>query len=306
MATELFGDTFSSYSPGYDGPFNGGVFDAGGVGDVVNFGTMTGSSSATGFYERLGKGYAYNGAGGPLVYQSTSGLTGFDVIYACFPGSNNAGVGVSCFCDNANLSSGTGTLPEAYTPLAGMIINEDYTVSFYASSQYGVGNIGTSIANSIHQVIFPQVWQIVQNNYTFFPVAVNSTDTYIGVTGTFAVDGTICVTGTCTTNTLVSQTWLDEPVANQFRITGPGYIGEMFGYAGSQTIPYFPESALPNVNIRYTQGVVEYAARQIPNLRMTQGVAEVMKYPSRNLRMTQGVVEIILRRTAGGWVLYEA
>lgn len=304
-----FAETFATYSPGYDGPFNDGVFDGGTVfrGQVVDFGTMTGSTPAVGFYERLGHGFSFGlGHDGPLEWQTLTPINTMALVWAGFYGNDFAAAGPVSYLDIATLTSGTG-IAQSYMNLAQMNINADFTVSLYLNSING-SPTGGPVATSLSQVIYPGVWHYFQSNYsTFdFPIVVGTTTTlFIGITGTFAIDGTQILVGTGISNAIGTNQYTGGSFFNQIRFVGGGYVGEIYGYSAA-SMGTFPNPGTPR-NLRYTQSVAEVVQNfQEPHLRMTQAVNEVSMYPGqRNLRMTQAVVEIVIKGQVVGWIVYE-
>jgi hypothetical protein len=306
----IFDDNFASYTPGTD-QING-FYDAGFFkGEVVAFSTMTGSSPAPGFYEQTGQGYLVN-FGGVLSHEETTAQASTQIVWAGF--SNSTPV---IALNNANLSTGTGSLVNGSIPVCGMVVNSDFTISLTIASTNGANPYagGVIIATTEEQAAFFQVWQYYQLNFAFSAVPIG-TLSYLVVTGTLAIDGIQRCVGTGTTNIQPSSLYTGQANINQWQFVsqGGGWITNITGIVGSP-LPAFsvwPHPVTP-LEALYTQSVAEPVKKQSSLTRpgrVTQGVVEPVKRPApltRQARVTQGVVEVILRRLpGGGWYIYEA
>jgi hypothetical protein len=314
----LFSDNFSSYTPGSTNITNF-VWENGGS-PVVAFGTMTGSSSATGFYERSGQGLQIIGGviNENIAVNSHSQV---NIMHWGEDGANTFNGLQVCTFDNANLSTGIQDNP-SYISLVGFNINQDYTISFVALSTITgppVYSNGVYVVTSTEQAFFPNTWQYYQMTTLFNAVVIASSSsgpaagTYIGCSGTLAVDGTVVLVGTVTTSELISALYPAGGLnVNQWRFPGRfGYLrflGDMSGYTDADILPTgsYTFGTSP-IHTRLTQSVVEVSRQPAErNARWTQGVVEIPRKPAqRNVRWTQGVVEIIRRGTPGGWTVYE-
>ena len=308
MATNtIFDDNFSGYSPG--GSNITGFFCPNGF--VVDFGTMTGSSSATGFYERSGKGLVCEG-NPTMFHQELQEVPATEIVWAGWSGNGHVPV---ISVDNVNLSSGTTSNPSQQFSLGQLTVNTDLTMSFLLSGG-GIYSGLQYVQTTVNQVVYPYTWQYFQAYFAFSPQIVISVGTVVVTTCVLAVDGTIVIDATGTSNILVSGLWTKDADCNQWRFLtefGNGYLGDITGITATGTSTLPPISQWPHpgspLQANYTQGVVELAA--IPTLnsgRITQGVVEIPAIPtSRAARITQGVVEIIFRPSpTGGWLVYEA
>lgn len=314
----IFDDDFSSYTPGSDsitGFYDQGFFK----GEVVAFSTMTGSSQAPGFYERLGQGYAMSGAGGILSHEEIGGgAASTQIVWAAFGQIGVFGDRAPlAIVNNADLSSGTGSSVGPSTPLAGVLINPDLTMSLYISSTLG-GSLfgGVGILDTTEQQVYsPFIWQYYQVNYTFFSVIVGTLGTFVAITGTLGVNGTQVAVGTGTTTLHPSSLYTGASTCNQWQFfsAGGGIMADITGITGAPLPGFgvFPHPVTPRHSL-YTQSTVELIKYPTPNVRhgrVTQGSVELVKLPpstARHAHITQGVVEIILRRSPGGWICYEA
>jgi hypothetical protein len=305
MSTTIFDDDFSSYTPGSNN-ITGFGFPFGPGGVVVDFGTMTGSSPAPGFYERLGQGYGLNGS--PMVHQETTAVSDTQIVWASFPPLNNALLGFancSIAVDNADLAAGTGA-GWSFTNLASVQFNSDYTISLVVAGTAGV----LPFATTTQQACYLNVWQYYQVDFNFSQITVG-TNLVLQVIGTLAVNGTLMCSGTGISNVLISSLPTGTPVTNQWRWTSGGILADITGYVGVPlpAIGTFPHPAA-TIDALYTQGVVELA--RVPSVRhgrVTQGSVELLREPSssvRHARMTQGVVELMRRPVRGTWYIYEA
>lgn len=310
-----FDDNFSEYTPGSTN-INGFINNFQGIPQnptIVNFGTMTGSSSATGFFERSGQGASCNGN---VVFQDINNqndVTATLVTWAGFSNFTNIPV---LFIDNVNLATGTSSNPPQFFNLAGLTVNSDYTMSFILPSTNtgGLFSGAAYIETTEQQVVFPYTWQYFQVLFGISSITLSGT-IFVKVSCNLGVSGTSVLNGTGVTALPVTNLWTSPaPVVNQWRFAGGGYLGDITSYVanGTSTLPPFgtwPHPATP-LQANYTQGVVELGkVSTINTSRMTQGVVEIPSIPSlRYARMTQGVVEIvgILNRPPGGWWVYEA
>jgi hypothetical protein len=311
MSTVIFDDDFSSYTPGTYSINNFYSSKGAATGEIVSFNTMTGSTPAPGFYERLGQGYVLSAQ---LRHEEASPSSDTQIVWAGW----NSSIPLIQL-NNANISAGTGSAVIGATPICSLAVNPDYTMSITIPSTNGQSLYagGVIIATTDEQAVFDGVWQYYQVNFSIFPVILGSL-TYIGVSGTLAINGIQRCVGTGTTNGLVTSVYTGAANVNQWVFyfsqgQGAGFLADITGYVGAP-LPAF--SSWPHqgtkIDALYTQSLVETAKLPDPSVRhgrVTQGVAELVKAPPttvRHSRVTQGVVEVILRRTGGGWYVYEA
>lgn len=319
----IFDDNFSSYSPGFDPP-TGWLENAALHGFVVDFGTMTGSSSATGFYERSGKGYQM-GVSGNIVYLTTaSPFASTTIVWASFGNPGQNGMPIMTV---SNLPSGTNL--NNIQDIAWLQTEGDGSVSIRAASTNGSAPAsgGFVCANSPTQYTWVDTWHYLQLNLSLTALAVGTTGTFVTLDGTAFVDGTnVATVGAFVTNINVAGL-AGPPYGNVIELSGNGWVGDIFasngiynGYGTNTTgtqsnywpHPDYGSGSTGLMNAQVTQGVVEVGRFHTGAdlaARMTQAVVEVPWTPgtsSRAVRMTQGVVEIILRSGGQGWVVYEA
>ena len=309
--TTLWDDNFSSYPLGPGHPTNS--FDPGGDTVFVDFGTMTGHTSAPGFYEQTGHGLQLNGDQIYYLDTSSNDVQSAQIVWLSFNGVFN----ISAY--NVNLATFTGAFPGQGQTIISCVLNSDYTIGLYVSSTLGSPVGSYPIACSTQQVFFSNTWQMWQLNIETGQIVVLGTS-YLTVAGTLALEGTQVCIGTTTTNINVSTLYLGEPYINQYGLGGApggyslGYFGNFTGITGTPLPPFgtWPHPLMPDAY--YTQSVAEWIGTpdtSVRQARMTQGVSEVIKLPSsssRYARMTQGVVEVILRfpPSLGYWLVYEA
>lgn len=312
--SEQFGTASYTAGTNFINNFYSGADGNIGYGEVVNFGTMTGTTSSSGFFERLGQGWAFAGV---LTHNEATAVSTTAVSWA---GMNivfgNPKPMLTLL--NANLSSGTGTSVISGTPIIAVVVNQDNTMSMVISSTNGESPYagGAYIATTQEQVYYHNTWQYFSFSAHFAQTIVTTgtvTSTLVACGGTLAVDGDIVLVGTGTLNISPSSLWTTGANVNQWQFIPGGWLGEMAGYTGTN-IPstlqgFFPFPASPQPNSRFTQAAVEYIQRPtIREARLTQGVAEIVQKPSqRNARFTQGVVEIIYPISNKLlWYVYEA
>ena len=301
MAT-IFSDNFSEYTPGSTSVTG---FFAYGAMEILDFGTMTGTTLAPGFFENTGQGVQVFGT---MAHQETSVYDATLVVWEGFSfGSADAPMVV---VGNANLGTSTGTAAPV-SIIGGLILNSDYTVSFYVTSTSSGGSPysgGYYIATTEEQVVYPYAWQYYQAEFVFGMATTTNLGTVLTVTCTFSVEGTTVLTGTATTGLVVSNLYLGSAGCNQWDFSS-GYLANITGYvdsgSGLPTFNTWPNPSTPDAYV--TQGVVELNAFNPSVGRVTQGVVEIPTMPTlRYARITQGVVEIVGRLTrAGGWMVYE-
>lgn len=312
-----FDDNFSEYTPGSTN-ITGFINNWQGITQfpiIVDFGTMTGSSSATGFYEREGHGAFLSNLS--IVFQDINNQNDVTATQVVWAGWSGAGTGIPMlYVDNVNLSTGTSSNPTQFFNIGGVVVNNDYTMSFIIPST-NTGGIyaGAQIVTTTpQQVVYPYTWQYFQCQFNISSIVLSGT-TFVKVACTLAVNGTQVLNGTGVTDLLLSVLWTSpNAVVNQWRFKGQGYLGDITSYVanGTSTLPpltTWPHPGTP-LQANFTQGVLEQAA--VPNINQshfTQGVVEIPAIPSlRYARMTQGVVEFvgIFARPPGGWWVYEA
>lgn len=310
-----FDDNFSEYTPGGT-TMNGWINNFQGIAQnpvIVNFGTMTGSSSATGFFEREGQGAFLGNL--DIIFQdinNQSDVVATQVTWAGFATSNSVPV---LFIDNVNLSTGTSSNPAQFFNLAGLTINPDYTMSFILPSTNtgGLFSGAAYVETTEQQVVFPYTWQYFQVLFGLSSITLLGTS-YVKVACTLGVNGTQVLNGTGVTALPVTNLWTSPAaVVNQWRFAGGGYLGDITSYVanGSSTLPAFgtwPHPTTP-LQANYTQGVVELAKINNTNpARVTQGVVEIPGIPTlRYAHVTQGVVEIVGRFSVPNfWYVFES
>lgn len=322
MATNvLFDDNFSEYSPG-DQTITGFYNLAGCT--VVDFGTMTGSSSAPGFFERTGHGLTIPGT--PAIkHQDINPVTNFEFIWSGFP-TGNSYINPQVTIANANLSGGTSSSASA-VKLCGISFNTDFTASFVCASTESGGLYSGSayIATTEQQVIYPYTWQYYQAQFALSAQLVLGLGTVIVATCAFGVNGTLVLTGIGTTGILLSDLWTDSAQMNEWQFGGGGWLGDMYGVTvtGTDTLPtigyrsgtstvtsQWPHPGSP-LDALYTQSTVEtIKLPSFPHSRVTQGIVEIPRRPSqRYARVTQGVIEVIRPYTPSPpyyWTVWEA
>lgn len=311
-----FSDDFSSYTPGTTN-LTGWINNFQGLtqfATVVDFGTQTGSSSATGFFERSGHGALLNNEA--IVFQDINNqadVVGSQIVWAGFSAGNRTPM---IYVDNVNLSSGTSSNPTQFANLGGLIVNTDYTMSFICPSTQSGGLFqgAAYIATTTNQVVFPYTWQYFQAQFLMSTILLSGT-TYVKIACTLLVNGTQVLNGTGIPNINITSLWTTPtPAINQWRFSGgPGYIGEMTNYIanGTSTLPPIATWPAPGTPLqaRVTQGMVELAAKNdVRAGRVTQGVVEIPAIPNlRYARVTQGVVEIVARFfSPNTWYVFEA
>lgn len=310
-----FDDNFSSYTPGSTN-FNGWINNFQGIGQAgtcVDFSTMTGSSSATGFFEREGKGaFLPNVA---IIFQDTTNtqVSVTQVVWAGWSNSNNV---PTIYVDNVNLSTGTSSNPTQFSNLGRVVVNSDYTMSFVVPSTQTGGSIyggAVYVQTTENQVVYPYTWQYFQCLFETSAITLLGT-TYAQVACELAVNGTVVLNTSAVTNiNVISLYTAPNPFVNQWRFQGGGgYIGDITSFIANTTATVPPITTWPHpgtpLQANITQGVVEVMANANRAARITQGVVEIPQMPSsRYARMTQGVVEIVWRSTPPvGWYVWEA
>ena len=170
-----------------------GWFDPGGDTSFVDFGTMTGHTSAPGFYEQTGHGLELSGDQIYYLDTSTNGVQSAQVVWLSFNGVYN----VSAF--NVNLTTFTGSFPGQGQTILSCVVNSDYTMGLYVSSTLGSPVGSYPIACTTQQVFFQNTWQMWQLNIETGEVSLSGTS-YLTVAGTLALEGTQICAGTTTTN----------------------------------------------------------------------------------------------------------
>lgn len=328
----ILAETFGTYTAGYSFPTSASApawVTSVGVeqSEVVVFNTMTGSTPAPDFYERSGQGYQIGG--GDIEYFTGLGGTAkaCTVMWAEW---NNASYPI--------LTVGYGTNSSIFE-LAKVLVEPDASVSIYINGTYGQAFAGDfRVANSGVESRHLYAWEELQFNCVFgtFTPGGTDTNTYVQLsTGEVWCNGQLicqCINQTMRTAIPGDGTSAPQPFATgwiwgQSAFLGVAtYIGEVFisngiyrGWGTNTAVstgPYFPYAAYNGSGVGTMSAFVTQGVAEIPWLpssavraaRMTQGVAEIPWIPStstRNARFTQGVVEII-KRSGGGWVIYEA